>query len=103
VASFFAMYSKPEDVEGFERYYREEHMPLAGRTPGLTGSRVARITGTPRGTDAPHHLVAELIFEDDDALRAALAGDHFRAVGKDAMEMCQRFGAQATMMLAEDF
>jgi uncharacterized protein (TIGR02118 family) len=103
MASFHVLYSKPEDVEGFEAHYRDTHMPMVDRTPGVTGTRVARGTGTPRGGDPAYHLIAEITFGSDEDLQAALRSEEFRAVGKDAMEMTQRFGVQATMIIAEDF
>lgn len=103
MASFLAMYSKPDDVEGFESHYRDTHLPLVDETPGVTGKRAFRGTGTPRGGEAPFHLVTEITFDSDEDLQAALASPEFREVGRDAMAMCQQYGVQATMLLAEDF
>jgi uncharacterized protein (TIGR02118 family) len=103
MASFFALYGKPQDVEGFETYYRETHMPLAADAPGVTSVKVTRGLGSPRGGDAPYHLITEMVFDSPQAMQEALQSDVFRAVGKDAMEMCQKYGVEATMVVGGDF
>lgn len=102
MASFFAFYGRPEDVEGFERHYREVHVPMIDTVDGVREVRVRRTTGTPRGGAPAYHLVTEIAFDDDGALQSALASEAFRNVGKDAAGMCKTFGVDATMLLAED-
>jgi uncharacterized protein (TIGR02118 family) len=103
MASFFALYPEPEDVEGFEEHYREVHLPLMDEVEGVTEMRTTRATGTPRGGDAPYHLVFEAVFESDEALQAALAGEAFREAGRDAAGMAERFGMRPVMLLGEGF
>lgn len=103
MASFTALYTKPADVEGFERHYRDVHMPLLDGVEGISEVRLQRATGTPRGTEPAYHLIAEIVFTDDEALRAALGSPAFREVGRDAVEACKRFGVEATMVLGESF
>jgi uncharacterized protein (TIGR02118 family) len=103
MASFFALYGKPQDVEGFESYYRETHMPLAEGAPGVTSVKVTRGLGSPRGGDAAYHLITEMVFASPEALQEAMSSDVFRAVGKDAMEMCRTYGVEATMIVGGDF
>jgi uncharacterized protein (TIGR02118 family) len=103
MASFLALYGKPQDVEGFETYYRETHLPLTEGTAGVSELRVTRGLGTPRGGDAPYHLITEIVFESPEAMQEAMQSEAFRAVGKDAMEMCQKYGVEATMVVGEEF
>jgi uncharacterized protein (TIGR02118 family) len=103
LASLIALYTKPEDVEGFESYYRDTHGPLAEALPGVKEISVARILGTPRGTEATYHIRAELTFGSTEDMTAALQGEEGRTMGRDAMEMCQRFGIDAEIMLADEF
>lgn len=103
MASLIVLYTEPDDVEGFEARYRETHVPIMNELPGLREARVSRITGTPRGTQAPYHLQAELVFENVEAMNTALQGEAGMNTSKDAMEMCRQFGASAEIMLAEDF
>jgi uncharacterized protein (TIGR02118 family) len=39
------------------------------------------------GSESPYHLIAELYFDDEDALNAALASDAGREAGQDFMQI----------------
>lgn len=103
MASLIVLYTKPDDVEGFEDHYRRTHIPIAKSLPGVQDVSVNRITGTPRGTEAAYYIKAELRFPSVEAMQTALQGEEGMQTSKDAMEMCQRYGADAEIMLAEDF
>jgi uncharacterized protein (TIGR02118 family) len=102
MATTIVLYTKPDDVDGFEQYYRETHVPLANDLENLQGLAASRIVGTPRGTEAPYYLKAELSFADMDTMGASLRSEQGMKVSRDAMEMCQRFGMSAEIMLADD-
>ena len=74
-------YGAPADPAAFDKHYQEVHVPLAGRIPGLRRYTVSR----PRGLGGPApYLVAELWFDDADALKAALRSPEMAAAGADA-------------------
>ncbi len=102
MASMIVLYTKPDDVAGFEAHYREAHLPLVAAVPDVTGTTVTRITGTPRGP-APYYLATEIRFGASETLSAALRTEEMMAVSKDAMALCQRYGTEATILLGEDF
>lgn len=79
-----AIYKKPEDLEQFDQHYFETHAPLANKMPGLIRMEVNKIFGTPAG-ESNLHLIAEMYFEDKDALLNALASSEGKAAGKDLM------------------
>ena len=95
------LYTQPDDVDGFLAYYRDTHIPIAQTLPGIQQTSVSRITGTPRGTEAPYFLKAELTFASSEDLTAALSGDQGMNVSRDAMGMTQQFGCSAEILLAE--
>ena len=103
MASLIVLYTKPDDVAGFESYYRDTHTPIARTLPGIKDVSVSRITGTPRGTEAPYYLKAELSFGSTEEMGAALQGEEGMNVSRDAMAMCKQYGTNAEIMLAEDF
>jgi uncharacterized protein (TIGR02118 family) len=103
VATFVSLYRKPEDVEGFEAYFRDTHLPIVQRWPGIQATRIRRTTGTPRGGDAEFHLVVEVDFATDEEMAAALRSDAGMESARDARAMMERFGVAPTMMLARDF
>lgn len=77
---------KPElTVEEFQRYWRETHAPIAARIPGLRRYVQCHIPTTLYAGDTPpaYDGVAELWFDDFDALRSALASPEVAAARED--------------------
>ncbi|HET8603258.1 MAG TPA: EthD family reductase [Marmoricola sp.] len=80
-------YATPTDPDSFEQRYRDEHVPLVHRLPGLR--RFTLSHPRPMQGDAPY-LVAELWFDDADAVKTALkspemgeTGTHAAGLGAD--------------------
>jgi uncharacterized protein (TIGR02118 family) len=94
-----ALYKTPEDQEAFMRYYREKHVPLTGTIPGLAHISVTRITKTLAGEQG-NYLLAELQFEDEAALAAAMKTPEFAATGQDLGNFAKGI---ATIMIGETF
>lgn len=74
-------YTGPAEPELFDAHYRDHHVPLAAALPGLRRYTVSHPRGL--GGDAPH-LVAELWFDDADALRAAMTSPQMDVTAADA-------------------
>ena len=74
-------YGAPADPEAFEQHYTEVHVPLASTLPGLR--RFIRSHPRGMGGDAPY-FVAELWFDDADALKAALKSPEMAETAADA-------------------
>ena len=92
-----AIYSKPDDVAAFENHYREVHTPLVRKMPGLRKLQVSRFFGAPQG-EPRYHLMAEMFFDNKEAMFAALKSAEGKAAGKDLMG----FASQCVhMMFAE--
>jgi uncharacterized protein (TIGR02118 family) len=79
-----AIYRKPADLEAFEQHYFTTHAPLAEQMPGLIKMEVGKVYGGPMG-ESDLQLIAEMYFEDKDALLGALKSPEGRAAGKDLM------------------
>ena len=67
------LYGPPEDQDAFERYYADTHTALATAIPGLLRFEAARAVATPDGSELPYQRIAELTFEDVEALQATRA------------------------------
>ena len=74
-------YGAPADPEAFEQHYAEVHIPLASKLPGLR--RFSRSHPRGMGGEAPY-FVAELWFDDADALKAALKSPEMAETAADA-------------------
>lgn len=97
MVKLIALYAKPDDVAAFEKHYREVHVPLAMKMPGLKKCELGWVRGAPGG-EARYHLVAELYFEDRAALKAALSSPEGAAAAKDVMGFA---GKIIHMMIAD--
>jgi uncharacterized protein (TIGR02118 family) len=75
-------YAAPADQEAFDSHYFERHVPLCRPLPGLRAASFSkpRVLG---GGVAPY-LVAELDFDDAQALKDALRSSEMAAVAADA-------------------
>ncbi len=93
------LYDHPEDVEAFERHYREVHAPLVRKVPGLERIVVNRVLADPMGGKPRYHLVAELHFADRAAFEAAARTPEFRATGADLANFAK---GRATLLIAEE-
>ncbi|AOR33836.1 ethyl tert-butyl ether degradation protein EthD [Streptomyces fodineus] len=82
-ARFLALYEAPADAEAFDRHYREVHIPLGPRLPGLRRYTVGRETAPVRA-GAPYYLVATLEWDSAAELRAAFGSPEGRATAADA-------------------
>lgn len=91
------LYKKPQDVAAFEKRYFESHIPIANKMPGLRKVEVSRMVGAPMG-EAAYHLMAELYFDNMDAMKAALASQEGKDTAKDIMSFAKDI---ITMMFAD--
>jgi uncharacterized protein (TIGR02118 family) len=76
------LYGRPQDTEAFDRHYRDVHIPLAKKLPGLRRYTVTRGVNVAFGED-PAYLVAELDFDDAAALQASMGSPEGKAAGAD--------------------
>lgn len=82
MAGFVALYSTPGEPEAFEHNYRNGHLPLILKTPGLERVEVFPVRRSLRG-DPASYLMAVLTFTDDDAMRAGMRSPEWAAAGEN--------------------
>jgi uncharacterized protein (TIGR02118 family) len=76
------LYKKPVDAQKFDSYYKEVHMPLASKMPGLKKAEIAKVSGSPFG-ESEYHLVTELYFDSMDNLKSAMSSPEGKAAARD--------------------
>ena len=96
------LYTMPGDVGEFEAHYAEVHLPMVREYPGLKEVRLTRYERDPRGRPPAFYLACDLLFDDEDALNAALMSDPGRASGKDFGEMTERFGINGQFLIGTE-
>jgi uncharacterized protein (TIGR02118 family) len=75
-------YGQPTDPGAFDAYYRETHAPLALQQPGLVRLTFGHAQSLDPAQTGPY-LVAELDFDSEQAMGAAMSSPEGRAAGKD--------------------
>jgi uncharacterized protein (TIGR02118 family) len=99
-ARFLALYETPADPETFDRHYREVHLPLMRRLPGLRRYTVGRDVAARHG--APCYLITELEWDTMDELHAAFASPEGRATAADAACLQQLAPVRRMIFTAHD-
>jgi uncharacterized protein (TIGR02118 family) len=77
----------PADPEAFDRHYREVHIPLARRMPGLRRYTLSRNVAPVRGE--PPYCIAELDWDDAETMRRDMQSPEGRATGEDVKVMLE--------------
>lgn len=90
-------FRKPADVDAFEEYFSNTHVPLIAAMPNQKRTAVTRAIGAPRG-EPPFYLIHEVYFADMPALTYALNSPEGRAAGADLMGFAREI---VSLMFAE--
>lgn len=97
---FLVLYDRPQDVQAFERHYREVHVPLAKQLPGLRRYSISRNITAVRGGE-PYFLVGELEWDDIASLRRAFESDAGKATAADMANLAKD-GVRSMIFELED-
>jgi uncharacterized protein (TIGR02118 family) len=93
-----ALYNVPDDADAFDAHYRDVHSGIVARYPGLRDVRLTTPTGV-AGRPAPYHLMAEMVFDTDADLEAALGSE----AGIESARDLRNFAvAGVTLFIAPD-
>lgn len=85
-ARFIVLWDAPQNPAEFHRHYRDVHIPLVRKLPGLRRYTLSANAATVRG-GAPYYRIAELDFDDLPSLRRAFESAEGQVVGADASHM----------------
>jgi len=100
-ATLLALYKRPEGgdeaLARFWQRYRDEHMPLIEKVPGLRGTKIWTIGVNYGGEDFV--AMCEMYFDDEVALDAAMASDEMRAAGRNLRDIA--YGLMTLVALEE--
>ena len=77
------LYGPPADPAAFEDHYANTHVPLAGKMPNVKRFEATRVLGTPDGGEPPYYRIAELWFDSQDDMRAAMGSEEGQATVAD--------------------
>jgi len=77
------LYGHPTDVEAFEKYYTEKHLPLAATMEGVAKLEITKLLGTPDGQKADYYRMAELYFTSVDQMQETMSSPEGQATVDD--------------------
>ena len=100
-ARFLVLWSQPDDPEAFQRHYREVHIPLAVKMPGLRRYTISTGATPIRGGD-PYYMIGMLDFDDMDALKTAFSSPEGQATGADVPALEKHSECYSMVVQLED-
>lgn len=77
------LYEPPTDPAEFDRYYAETHAVLAGKIPGLRRYEWGKVLPGPDGAPPERYLIADLWYDDAEAMGAAMGSPEGQAAAAD--------------------
>lgn len=75
------LYGKPDDPAAFDKHYATTHAPLASTIPGVVSYTYGK--AEPGDGDPAYYLVANLLFESQEALQAGMGSPAGQAAAGD--------------------
>lgn len=97
-AKLVVLYGSPQDPAAFDAYYTQTHAPLAQKIPGLQRFDHGHVLGSADGSEPPYYYMAELYFDDADAVASGRASAEGLAAGADVANFAT---GGATLMIVE--
>jgi uncharacterized protein (TIGR02118 family) len=91
-------YGQPQDPAAFDRYYWSTHAPLAQKIPGLRRFEAGHVLATADVSPPPYYFIAELSFDDVEALQAGRETREGQAAASDVANFAT---GGVTLMMAE--
>jgi uncharacterized protein (TIGR02118 family) len=77
------LYGQPKDPNAFEKYYLETHTPIALKIKGMRRFDIAKVAAAADGSPSPYYRTADILFDDLEALQAALGSPEGQAAAGD--------------------
>ena len=95
-------YTRPENLDAFEKHFHEVHAPMVRKIPGLKKLVINRITGSALGGAPSVYLLVGLQFGPKEDFDAAMRSEENAAAGRDAVEFCRATGSQFEVLVAHE-
>ncbi|MBS1880247.1 MAG: EthD family reductase [Actinobacteria bacterium] len=92
---------KPEDVEAFEEYYANTHVPRAAAVPNLKAIVTTRTADGFEGGATDHYRVAEMVFASAEALAESAESEEWATMRACSGDIIERFGVELRVEMGE--
>jgi len=77
------VYGHPTDVDVFENYYKNNHLPLANTMKGVAKWEFTKFLATPDGSKPEFYRMAEIYFSDMEQLQKTMSSPEGQATAAD--------------------
>ncbi len=77
------LYGHPENVEAFEDYYKNKHLPLVANMKGIAKLEYTKLLGTPDGKKGDFYRMAELYFSSPEQMQETMSSPEGQATSND--------------------
>ena len=101
MASFIAMYTKPEDAEGFLAEYKADHLPICEKFPNTPRQSLTVLKSTPRRTEPAYFLLFEAEWASEAEMFEAMKDPSLMEASGHAIGLLKKYGNAAEMMLGD--
>jgi uncharacterized protein (TIGR02118 family) len=100
----FAYWSAPksDDVDAFEEYYLNTHVPRAAAVPNLERIVTTRTSDGFEGAETPHYRVAEMVFASREAMDESATSPEWAEMRQCSGDIIGRFGVSLTVEMGEE-
>ena len=98
MAKLLILYNQPADPAAFDRHYRDTHIPLGKKIPGVRSFKMNTAPPTVVTGNVSPHLIVEIEFDTMGALQAAMASPEGQAAAADLANFAQ---AGVTLLVYE--
>lgn len=85
-AKLIVLYSNIKDPEKFDEYYKNVHIPLAKKIPGVRKIAVSKVKRVAVGK-ANYYQVVEVYFDDMESLKNASESKEAKEASKDGLAL----------------
>lgn len=82
-ATLVVLYTTPDNPADFDAHYRDVHLPIVRRWPGVEAVELTRVDATMGRGESDYYLITRIRFADRAALDEALGSPAGREAGKD--------------------
>jgi uncharacterized protein (TIGR02118 family) len=93
---------RPEDVEAFEEYYRDTHVPRAAAVPHLEKIITTRMTDGFEGGEPIHYRIAEMDFAHKEAMARSAQSPEWAKMRQCSGDIITRFGVSLTVEMGDE-
>jgi uncharacterized protein (TIGR02118 family) len=102
MARIVALHQLPPEPEAWLKYYRDVHVPIVQKIPGVRNIRWGNVVRSSDGSPAPCWLISDVYFDNMDALETALASPEMAEAFEDVSKFVLPGNVKIMFCEAED-